>query len=69
MFILAKIPTDKPWEVAAWVPMGDFILTSKPPCPDTSRAVHQRKNGLSKFYLKRKKHMGKNVKMIKEHLN
>lgn len=22
--ILAKIPTDKPWELAAWIPMGGF---------------------------------------------
>ena len=22
--IVAKIPTDKPWEAAAWVPMGGF---------------------------------------------
>nr|WP_277398397.1 DUF4253 domain-containing protein [Neobacillus citreus] len=28
--ILAKIPTDKPWEVAAWVPMGGFNECAMP---------------------------------------
>ncbi|WHY03248.1 DUF4253 domain-containing protein [Neobacillus sp. DY30] len=34
--ILAKIPTDKPWEVAAWVPMGGF---NECPMPDEQVAV------------------------------
>ncbi|MFF2448240.1 DUF4253 domain-containing protein [Neobacillus sp. NPDC058068] len=34
--ILAKIPTDKPWEVAAWVPMGGF---NECPLPEEQVAV------------------------------
>ncbi|WP_423800728.1 DUF4253 domain-containing protein [Neobacillus sp. SAB-20_R2A] len=34
--ILAKIPTDKPWEVAAWVPMGGF---NECPMPEEQVAV------------------------------
>lgn len=34
--IIAKIPTDKPWEVAAWVPMGGF---NECPMPEEQVAV------------------------------
>jgi hypothetical protein len=34
--ILAKIPTDKPWEVAAWVPMGGF---NECPLPEEQVAI------------------------------
>lgn len=34
--IIAKIPTDKPWEVAAWVPMGGF---NDCPLPEEQVAV------------------------------
>ncbi len=34
--ILAKIPTDKPWEAAAWVPMGGF---NECPLPEEQVAV------------------------------
>ena len=34
--IIAKIPTDKPWEVAAWVPMGGF---NDCPMPEEQVAV------------------------------
>ncbi|WHY85894.1 DUF4253 domain-containing protein [Neobacillus novalis] len=43
--ILAKIPTDKPWEVAAWVPMGGF---NECPMPEEQVAVFKywyEKNG------------------------
>ncbi|ALC92901.1 hypothetical protein AM500_19095 [Bacillus sp. FJAT-18017] len=36
--ILAKIPTNKPWEVAAWVPMGGF---NECPMPEQQVAVFQ----------------------------
>ncbi|CAG7659071.1 DUF4253 domain-containing protein [Paenibacillus allorhizosphaerae] len=34
--IIAKIPTDKPWEVAAWIPMGGF---NSCPLPEEQVAV------------------------------
>ena len=34
--ILAKIPTTKPWELAAWIPMGGF---NDCPMPDVQVAV------------------------------
>ena len=34
--ILAKIPTDKPWEATAWVPMGGF---NKCPLPEEQVAI------------------------------
>ncbi|MDM5329983.1 DUF4253 domain-containing protein [Neobacillus sp. CF12] len=34
--IIAKVPTDKPWEVAAWVPMGGF---NECPMPEEQVAV------------------------------
>ncbi|MFJ5760238.1 DUF4253 domain-containing protein [Neobacillus sp. NPDC093182] len=36
--ILARIPTDKPWEVAAWVPMGGF---NECPLPEEQVAVFE----------------------------
>ncbi|WP_316572237.1 DUF4253 domain-containing protein [Neobacillus sp. YIM B06451] len=36
--IIAKIPTSKPWEVAAWVPMGGF---NECPMPEEQVAIFQ----------------------------
>lgn len=36
--ILAKIPTNKPWELAAWIPMGGW---NKCPEPDVQAAIFQ----------------------------
>jgi hypothetical protein len=37
--ILAKIPTTKPWELAAWIPMGGF---NDCPTPSEQVAVFKR---------------------------